>query len=238
MYTNLGEPETEEVTTCDGEPLPPCVPAELVAPIDISAATDASFLQESVILADFGQSYAIASPPSDYEPATVLNYYPPEVRFEGRATFEADVWMLGCAIFEIRTGAALFSSFFGSDTDILRQTVQMLGRLPDPWWAAFKERTMWFEEDGEPKTMEEQESAGVLLKASKSSLREQLQLIGTQDEAPSVDEGPMLEKTGARLLEKEVELPGDLLEKTLKYRPEEGIRMDEVVEHPWFAFSD
>ena len=101
-----------------------------------------SFLQESVILADFGQSYAVASPPQDYEPATVLNYYLPVARFEGRASFEADVWMLGCAIFEIRAGAALFSSFSDSDTNILRQTVQMLGCLPDPWWEAFKERAM------------------------------------------------------------------------------------------------
>ena len=45
-------------------------------------------------------------------------------------------------------------------------------------------------------------------------------------------------KTGARLREQEVELLGDLLEKMLKYRPEERIRMDEVIEHPWFAFSD
>ncbi|THH03801.1 hypothetical protein EW145_g5996 [Phellinidium pouzarii] len=238
LYANLGEPETEEVRTVDGKCSPPCAPTELVAPVDNANLTDASFLQENVILSDFGQSYAVSSPPKDYEPATVFNYLSPEARFEGRASFEADVWALGCAIFEIRSGRAIFSSFFGSDSDILRQTVGILGRLPDPWWFAFKERAWWFEEDGEPKSTQDQESAGVLLQASKSTIREQLRLIGTQDEAPSIYEGSMIEKSGVRLREEEVELLGDLLEKMLKYRPEERIRMHEVIKHPWFALSD
>lgn len=148
------------------------------------------------------------------------------------------MWALGCTIFEIRAGSALFSSFFGSDADILRQTVEILGRLPDPWWAAFEERVSWFEEDGEPKSAQDQESAGVLLQASKSSIREQLRFIGTQDEAPFTDEGSMIEKSGVRLREEEVEVLGDLLEKMLKYRPEERIGMHEVIEHPYFALSD
>ena len=56
--------------------------------------------------------------------------------------------------------------------------------------------------------------------------------------APYVDEGRMIERTGVRLHEEEVEMLGDLLEKMLKYRPEERMRMHEVIEHPWFAFSD
>jgi hypothetical protein len=39
---------------------------------------------------------------------------------------------------------------------------QTLGRLPDPWWSSFEERTEWFEEDGEPKSVEAQERADVL----------------------------------------------------------------------------
>ena len=95
---------TEKVRTHDGQPRPPCAPAELVAPIDNARLTDPSFLQESVVLADFGQSFVAASRPPNYEPATLPNYHPPEARFEGRASFEADVWSLGCAIFEIRSG--------------------------------------------------------------------------------------------------------------------------------------
>ena len=101
----------------------------------------------------------------------MFNYVSPEARFEERAGLEADVWALGCAIFEIRAGRPLFESFFSSDADILKQTVGLLGRLPDPRWSVFEERIAWFEEDGEPKSVEDQERAGVLLKASKSSSR-------------------------------------------------------------------
>lgn len=238
MYANLGEPETEAVSTQDGKPRPPFAPAELVAPTDITRLTDPWLLQDNVVLTDFGQSYMAASRPQGYTPATLPNYHPPEARFEDRASFEADVWMLGCTIFEIRAGFPLFSSFFGSDTDILKQTVAMLGRLPDPWWGEFKERELFFEDDGEPKSAQDQKSAGVFLYASKTSIREQLRLIGAQDDVPSSDEGPMIETPGVRLSEKEIELLGDLLEKMLRYRPEDRIGLNEVDVHPWLEMSE
>lgn len=158
--------------------------------------SDAMFLQETIVIGDFGQSYIIASPPLSYEPGTVVNYQSLEAWFEGRVGLEVDIWTLGCTIFEIRTGFALFKSFLGSDVDILRQMVETLGRLPDPWWTAFEQRMLWFEGDGQPKSKQDQERAGVLLKASRSSIRAKLLEIGEQDDLPSEDEGPMIEKPG------------------------------------------
>ena len=162
-----GPPETENVRTRDGKPPGPHAPAMLVAPIHDSnlKMSDATLLQESIVVGDFGQSYIIASPPSSYYPGTVLNYQSPEARFEGLVGLKADIWALGCAIFEIRAGFALFESSLGSDIDILRQMVETLGRLPDLWWAAFQKRALWFEEDGQPKSKQDQERTGVLLKA-------------------------------------------------------------------------
>ncbi|KAJ6592008.1 kinase-like protein [Mycena sp. CBHHK59/15] len=238
VYGYLGVPETEEVRTRGGLPREPHAPASLVGCIENSKlTTDASFLEERVLVIDFGQSYAIESPPNDYQPGTVMNYQSPEARFEGRAGLETDVWALGCAIFEIRAGFPLFDSFFGSDTDILRQTVETLGRLPDPWWGSFTERARWFEEDGEPKSAQAQERAGIHIQASKSSIRDKLRSIGTEDDLPDGAEGPMVEKSGVRLLEEEVELLGDLLDKMLRYRPEERIVMEDVVGHPWFKYE-
>jgi serine/threonine-protein kinase SRPK3 len=57
----------------------------------------------------------------------VLNYQSPEAWFKGCVGLEVDIWALRCAIFEIHAGFALFESFLGSDVDILRQTVEMLG---------------------------------------------------------------------------------------------------------------
>ncbi|KXN81007.1 Serine/threonine-protein kinase SRPK [Leucoagaricus sp. SymC.cos] len=235
VYAHLGDPETENVRTRDGQSPGPHAPAMLVEPIQNSRISNATLLQDSIIVSDFGQSYVVASQPSSYEPGTVLNYLSPEARFEGRVGLETDVWALGYAIFEIRAGVALFEPLLGSDVDILRQTVETLGRLPDPWWGAFKQRALWFEEDGQPKSERDQERAGLLLKAYRSSIRAKLRAIGEQDVPPSEDEGPMIDKPGVQLSEKEFELLGDLLEKMLKYRPEERIRIQDVIRHPWFT---
>ncbi|KAJ7208766.1 kinase-like protein [Mycena haematopus] len=225
----------DEVYTRLGRPRGPNAPSSLVGPIENSKLTDTSLLEESILVIDFGQSYAIGSLPNDYQPGTVMNYLSPEARFEGRAGLQVDIWALGCAIFEIRAGFPLFDPFLGSDADILRQTVETLGRLPDPWWGSFVDRTRWFEEDGEPKNAQAQERTCVLIQASKSSIPAKLRSIGTQDDVPHVDQGPMVEKSGVRLCEVEVELLGDLLEKMLRYRPEERIGIEDVVGHAWFT---
>lgn len=133
VYSRLSNPERENVITRDGNPPGPHAPAMLVAPIQNHRQSHAS-LQETTIISDFGQSNVVTCPQPSYEPGTVLNYQSPETRFEGRTGFEADIWTLGRAIFEIRAGFSLFESFMGSDVDIFKQTVEMLGRLPDVWW--------------------------------------------------------------------------------------------------------
>jgi serine/threonine-protein kinase SRPK3 len=105
----------------------------------------------------------------------------------------------------------------------MRDFVTLFGKLPDPWWNAFKGRHICFHENGQPKSPDD-----------KSSIREILQGIGKKDEPPMDEEGPMIEIVGTRLEEVEVELLCDLLEKMFKYNPEERITIQEVVRHPWF----
>jgi len=114
----------------------------LVAPIEDSKMSHSTLLQENIVIGDFIHTYIVVSPPSSYEQGTVLNYQSPGARYEGHVGLEADIWALGCAISEFRAGFALFLK---SDVDILRQMVETLGRLPDPWWAAFDQRAIWFE---------------------------------------------------------------------------------------------
>jgi serine/threonine-protein kinase SRPK3 len=177
VYAHMGYPETENVVTRNGNPPGPHTPAMLVAPIQNDNISHAS-LQESTFITDFGQSYVAACPPPSYELGTMLSYQPPEERFEGRAGFEADIWMLGCVIFEIRAGFTLFESFMGSDIEVLKQTVETLGRLPDAWWGAFEQRALWFDKDGKPKSEQDQDRAGVLLKAYRTSIKMKLFEIG------------------------------------------------------------
>jgi serine/threonine protein kinase len=223
VYRYLGPPNTGEVVTRGGEPRGIHAPPELVAPIETLNFLYESHLQEAVTIIDYGESYAVASPPTDY--CSTSNYVAPEMRFERRIGLEADIWALGCAIFEIRAGSPLFDPFFDCDMSMLTQTVRILGRLPDPWWSSFGEQRSL-----QPANLIQQAYAS----EPKSSIRKELRLIGTED-VPSVsDEGPMVEKSGVKLDKEEMELLGDLLRKMLRYRPEERIGMREVVEHPWF----
>ncbi|KAE9392322.1 kinase-like protein [Gymnopus androsaceus JB14] len=235
VYMHLGLPETEKVWTCSGYPVGPQAPSELVQAIDHHSLIDCNLLEEDIVVIDFGQSYAVEHPPKDYHPGTVVNYVSPEVRFDGRASFEADVWALACAFFELRAGFPLFDSFFGSDTDILRQTVETLGRLPDPWWGAFQDRSLWFEDNGQPKSMDEQQEVGQPIHSSESSIRHKLHSVGMLDDPPLSDEGSMFERTGTKVDDEEVELLADLLEKMLRYCPEDRITIKDAIEHPWFT---
>jgi serine/threonine-protein kinase SRPK3 len=239
VYRILGSPEMEDVVNRDGSPAGPFAPSQVVAPIDITRLSSPSLLKEDIVLIDFGQSFFADHPPPNYAPATPLHYLCPEAFFESRTSFASDIWALGCTIFEIRAGSPLFDPFLGSDTLILKQIVEVLGKLPEPWWSSWEARQSWFDDEtGEPKPAEEQRKDGVLLPALKSSLHQKLREIGEQDDAPDVDGGRMIEKTGTRLDEAEVELLADLLENMLRYRPEDRISIAEVVRHPWFDTLD
>lgn len=104
-----------------------------------------------------------------------------------------------------------------------------LGKLPEPWWGAFKDRHEWFDEDGNPKAAR---------CANKTSIKEELANIGRQDVPLATgDDGPMMERSGTRLDDVEIELLGDLLEKMLRHQPQHRIKMCEVVFHPWFSLE-
>ncbi|RDB29753.1 Serine/threonine-protein kinase SRPK [Hypsizygus marmoreus] len=235
VYLNFGEPETEKLATRDGSPPGPHAPAQLIAPIENARLTDSTILQEDILLTDFGQSFSMIGPPKDYEPATVPHYQSPEARFEGRIGAPSDVWALACTIFQIRAGFPLFEAFLGGDDEILKEIVATLGKLPEPWWDAFENHHLWFDEDGMPKARELQQ---VLLPAEKTSIKQKLESVGGQDALPATgDDGPMMERPGTRLDKMEIQLLGDLLKKMLRYRPQGRIKMREVVAHPWFALE-
>jgi len=200
-------------------------------------------LEESIIVIDFGQSFDTKQPPTKYAPATAMHYCPPETLFDNKFSFASDIWVLACTIFEIRVGYSLIGSFFADPTTIVQDAVALFGRLPDPWWGAFKDRRTWFDEfdescdefdewfdefdgNGQPKCPDH-----------KSSIRERLRRIGEKDDPPWYEQGPMIETVGTQIEEVEVELLSDLLEKMLKYDPEKRITIQEVVRHPWFEYT-
>ena len=221
----LGGLKTGKIEALDGSPLEPQAPRELVAPVDIGARSFLSFLEENIVVIDFGQSFAINAPPNDYNAATAMHYFSPEARFDNIVSTASDIWGLACAIFEIRAGRPLFSPFMASHNSVLLDTVLTLGKLPGPWWNAFKGRHECFEENGELKPPYKM-----------YPIRALLEKIGADDMPPTSDYGPMIEPAGTQLEEEEIMLLNDLLEMMLKYRPEERMSIEEVVRHPWFKY--
>lgn len=123
----------------------------------------------------------------------------------------------------------MFHPFLGGYSRILKAIVETLGKMPEPWWGAFEARDLWFDEYGEPKDGTQ---------ANKTPIKEQLASAGYYDDpSPTRDGDPMMEPSGTRLDEVEIELLGDLLEKIMRFQPEDRIKISEVVAHPWFALE-
>ncbi|KAF9069593.1 kinase-like domain-containing protein [Rhodocollybia butyracea] len=221
VYHYLGDSLTLEVKTTSGDPCGPHVPRELVEPVDhLRFFEQTLLLQESIVVIDFGQSYEVASPPKNYRPGTKMNYTSPEALYDNRAGMEADVWALGCAIYEIRTGYHLFTMFAGDRDEILGEIFRTLGKPPDAWWKT--EGEGWTEPT----------------RPCPIHKRVSLAARGIYDAPVYVEDGlhplPITEVPEVRMDEKEVDLLTDLLEKMIRYRPEERITMEEVISHPWF----
>jgi serine/threonine-protein kinase SRPK3 len=206
---------TEEVETLDSSLPGPHAPRELVQPVSNYDISSPSFLEENIVVADFGQSYDITAPPKGYKPGTVLHYFSPEARLDNVVTPASDIWGLACTIFEIRAGFSLFASFLASESSILQDIVSTLGKLPEPWWSKIEKRHVWFEENGEPTV---QVNGELEFPARETSTRKLLQLIGDDEKVNRERDGFMMEPSRMRLEEEELELLSNLLEKMPRYR--------------------
>lgn len=102
----------------------------LMEPIQNSTIFHASPFQEDTIINDFSQSCVVTSVLTAKNAA--------ELPVSGNALCGArglrDGHLDGrMRDLEIRTGFPLLEPFLGSDVHILKQMVEMLRRLPDPW---------------------------------------------------------------------------------------------------------
>jgi len=230
IYERLGQPKQCEIMTISGSPLGESAPRYVVEPCSL---LNPQFLSDDVLLVDFGCAFLSDGPPSNPDDiGLTMSYSAPEVIFDSKLSAYSDIWALGCVLFEIRSGTQLFGDWVGTKDDILRQMVQALGKLPEPWWTAWENRGLFFDDDGEPrKTWDDG-----IVRACKFELDEMIADIGAEDEE---DEGPerncavMLEPTGVKVPEEEASQMKDLLGKILKWKPEERISIKEIIDHRW-----
>ncbi|KAF9070019.1 kinase-like domain-containing protein [Rhodocollybia butyracea] len=210
VYHYLGAPSTDEVKTTSGDPCGPHVPRELVEPVDhLRFFGQTLLLQENIVVIDFGQSYEVISPPKNYKPGTKMNYTSPETFYDGHAGMEAD-W-----------SSPFYNVARGDRDEILGEIFDTLGKPPDAWWETEGEE--WIEPE-RPCPIHKCVS---------------LAAEGIYDAPVYVKDGlhplPITEVPDVRMDEKEKDLLIDLLDKMIRYRPEERITVEEVIKHPWFS---
>ncbi|KAH7303479.1 kinase-like domain-containing protein [Stachybotrys elegans] len=140
----------------------PYVPQYLVYPVAWEKVPTKYTSGESCII-DFGQSFYINKPQG--ENGLPTPYRSPELLLENSITVGIDLWALGCSLFEIRTGRKLFNYFDDDDDEYLNDMVQVLGKMPEPWWSkTWTKRLIFYEDDvdaaGRPIGVGDEEDSG------------------------------------------------------------------------------
>lgn len=232
IYKRLGQPKKDEIVALSGSTPGESASKYIVEPCSL---LNPQFISEDIVLVDFGCAFPLNSPPSSPDGiGLTMSYSAPEVIIDSKMSAYSDIWALGCVIFEIRSGGQLFGDWIGTKDDILRQMVQAFGKLPEPWWTAWENRTLFFDDDGEPrKTWDDG-----IVRASKFELDEMISEIDAEDaeeDDPERSCAAMLEPNSVKVPEDEALQMQDLLERILKWKPEERISIKEIMDHHWLS---
>ncbi|KAI0545803.1 kinase-like domain-containing protein [Xylaria curta] len=237
----VGEPEKAGLVTASEEKHDlPTAPQYLVYPIrweDIAQDSSAGrfFTAESCII-DFGESFEILNPPPEL--GMPQSYCPPEFVLDKKVSASCDIWALACTIFEIRTGRRLINPFDDDIDEHLCKMAMVLGKLPEPWWSeTWEARRRFF--------VDEADLDGKVIKADREGHplpedRAFYQKPETRSIREAIGEGLFYSfrlKPGGiykNISEAEIDCLSDLLEKMLKYNPDERLRITDALEHPWF----
>jgi len=202
---------------------------------------DTKFIRKESCLIDFGESFEISQPPDNL--GIPGPYRSPELILDKKASFGSDIWALGCSLFEIRTGRKLFCPFGDEDNEYLDEFVQVLGKLPEPWWS-----TTW--EDRRRMYKDEVNEQGLVVAAHVSeprnndgwtttihpsvpanarSLKDKIApgLWYMLDRHPNDDRHRDISQTEQRVF-------ADLLQRLLEYKPEARISAEDATKHEWF----
>ncbi|KAF2755574.1 kinase-like protein [Pseudovirgaria hyperparasitica] len=229
LLEKLGQPEINPVKTSSTE-TPASAPQYLVYPVDFSKV-DPRFISDRIRLIDFGEAFEIKSPPDSIGLPVV--YQPPELVLDGHVGVGCDLWALGNCLYELRTGQKLIDVFDANDTDdYLFYMVMLLGKLPEPWWSStWKARKEHYtdEVDADANNRPFQAGDPAHHRIGDTSIKSQLEnALFWNPESRSLD------FSKRETPPEELEAFIDLLEKLLRYKPEDRLSAEEALQHPWF----
>ncbi|KAK8121705.1 protein kinase [Apiospora sp. TS-2023a] len=146
----FGSPETVPILRADGESLPPNTPPLAVVPLYLGRMAEEFTVDDAkgLILGDFGEAWAPATEDRmGGDCNTPVAMRAPETLFEPDTpvSYSHDIWSLGTAVWEILGMGFIFDE--AADTDeIVAQQIDMLGSegLPQAWREHW-ERPKWEE---------------------------------------------------------------------------------------------
>ncbi|OAA54309.1 Protein kinase-like domain protein [Niveomyces insectorum RCEF 264] len=245
----LGEPETADVVLRHRDArqdrvFVPEIPPYLVYAACFDMDTNIVQTERHVCIADFGQSFDTTTEPFTRWSGIPRPYSAPELVFGKAGGTAMDLWALGCLLFEARMGAKIIEPadvMAPNDDEYCISVCLLLGKLPEPWWTNWKERDEHFE----PATGLPPHSPLVL--RPRSAVKHGSAVAPPRSVREAITSScyrPVWERSRIDHYEKiqdiadeEADLLADLIEKLLRYTPEDRIPAQSVVEHAWFRWT-
>ncbi|KAM0415651.1 hypothetical protein ACHAPT_013401 [Fusarium lateritium] len=212
LYDLIDAPDTVPIHHVSGS-LPACSPKYLVRQANLSGLD--AYFSDQIAVIDFGEAYPFSSPLEAI--GIPFHYLPPELLLDEPVAPSpaADLWALGCTLFEIRQQLPLFYASTKPD-EKLAQIVCFFGKLPDELWNKWEARKYFFDDQGRWIGFSGPESFENRLKRARK--------IFPGESAP---------RSSMTTPDAEQKLMTDLLYKLLRYEPSERLSAEKVLEHEW-----
>ncbi len=245
MSEGFGEPRRNPFLTESGRsPEIPHAPEYLVYLVQW-ADVDPKYITGDCSVIDFGQAFRMVNPPEDL--GIPGPYRSPELLLDHAVSVGCDLWALGCTLFTIRTGRPLFNLFDNEDDAYLEAMVEILGKMPEPWWSTtWKSRKSLFEDETDDsgraiplrklsapdKTRDYQVSIPPSVADGARSLQDMLE--------PGVwymEEGSAPGASHREIPEEEKVAFADLLSQVLVFDIHKRRKAEDIAEHPWFKYK-
>ena len=152
LYKEFGFPELKPVARFDLKPLPEGVPTYAIPPVWLGEDSNCIPLSDAeILLTDFGLSFQPSTTPRFHRRCYEGTLLPPEAYFlpQEPLSFPLDIWALACAIWELIAFRPLFGAFMCDPTaeHMIKQHVNLLGKLPPEWWQRWDARSKFFDEE-------------------------------------------------------------------------------------------
>ena len=204
------------MSRADGQPVGQSAPSYTVATPDLERLEE-QLPTDKILIVDFGQAFFHGDHLEDL--VTPAVFTAPEILFHGTISEAADIWSLGCTIFEVFAGYSLVKMLFAPSTDARKDLVSLLGKPPQAYWETWKERGAYFDESGCPK-----QDIGHKLPVRLYPLEDRI-----SDIAYSLPLQTDAHSTAVTLGQLK-----DLLTSMLRYEPADRLSLDKVVAHELF----